>query len=74
MHKSLEKWRKASELQDRFSVFHKDVHRAIAQVTGKNEIQDAPEEQSPRRSPNNDALYDRLAAGPEVKKLEVYNI
>jgi len=70
MHKSLEKWRKASELQDRFAVFHKDVHRAIAQVTGKNEIQDAPEEQSP----NNDALYDRLAAGPEVKKLEVYNI
>jgi hypothetical protein len=62
--------KRKEELDRIFSVFHKDVHQAIAKVTGKKEIPDI----RPEVNTHNEALFDRLAAGPEVKKLEVFKI
>jgi hypothetical protein len=61
--------RRKEELNRIFSVFHKDVNQAIAKVTGKKEK--IPDILPEVNTTHNEALFDRLAAGTEVKKLEV---
>lgn len=56
-------------LHQHFQSFHKDINQTISKVTGKKEILKSLEEIIP-----NDALFDRLAAAPEIIKYEVFNI